>query len=223
MDKNANAEDKRVEFRKLIELCTAFREDIDFHEMQDVSMTNPNDETAKLKFQLKTSEDKVQQMLYDEYRQNRHSVLFDQMQEEIVKSRNGNLVGGLLLMKLKQHDLEDIDVIVHSCLKNRAGREMIEEVGKHSPRILRLVEKVVAKSKDFKFINFACYIDGINLNKMAQAVVELNDLDKLHEFGDQHAEDLSARTRKMLSQQFKQLESGQSLQKDDEMQKDRYK
>ena len=108
--------------------------------MKDISMDDPNSEAAKLKFQLKTSEDKIQQMLYDEYRQNRHSVLFDQMQEEILKSRNGNLVGGLLLMKLKNHDLEDIGVIVHTCLKNRAGREMIEEVGKHRPRILRLVE-----------------------------------------------------------------------------------
>lgn len=198
--------DKRVEFIKLIEMCMAFKEDIDYQEMQDVTMNDPNSEMYKLHFQLKTSEDKVQQMIYDEYRANRHSTLFQQMQDAIMRSRNGNLIGGLLLMKMKQHDLADFDKLIFACLKNRNSREMLEEVGNHNPKLLRMIERVVAQSNNFKMINYACYIDGININKMAHAVMKLNDIEALHDFGDQHAEDLSVRTRKMLSNQYKIME-----------------
>ena len=96
--------------------------------------------------------------------------------------------------------------IITSCLKNRAGREAIEEMGKHYPRLIKMTEKVAMQSADFKLINWACYIDGINVNKMAHAVVHLNDFDKLQEFGEEHAEDLSAHTRKMMSQHFQHME-----------------
>lgn len=200
------------EFRKLIEQCMAFKEDIDFHEMKDVDyMDNMSEEEKALKFKLKTNEDKVQQLLFDEYRQNRHSTLFDHMQSEVLKSRNGNLIGGLLLMKLKQHDFEDMETIIIKCMSFRAGREAIEEMGYNNPRILRLVEKTIIASGDFKLINFACYIDGINVNKLAHAVVKLNDLEKLQDFGEQHAEDLSIRTRRMLAHHYKHMEQGNSM------------
>ena len=199
------------DFRKLIELCVAFKEDIDFHEMRDTSFYDMSDkktvEHEKALFQLKTAEDKVQQLLLNEYRKNRHSVLFDQMQDMIMKSRNGNLIGGLLVIKVKQHDFEDMGNIITSALRHRAGREAIEEIGKHYPKLLKIVEKVSIQSGDYKLINFACYIDGVNVNKLAHAVVKMNDIDKLQDFGEQHAEDLSLRTRKMLSHHFKEMES----------------
>ena len=199
------------DFRKLIEQCVAFKEDIDFYEMKDVSFYDMNDkksvEHEKALFALKTSEDKIQQIMLNEYRKNRHSILFDQMQEMIMESRNGNLIGGLLVMKIKQHDYEDMENIITRSLKHRAGREAIEEIGKHHPRLLKIVEKVAIQSNDYKLINFACYIDGINVNKLAHAVVKMNDMEKLQDFGEQHAEDLSIRTRKMLSHHFKEMES----------------
>ena len=198
--------EKLIEFRKLLENCVAFREDIDFYEMKDVALTDDqSSEEYKLKFQLKTSEDKVQQMLFDEYRNNRHSILFDRMQEAILKTRNGNLIGGLLLMKVKQHDFDDMETIITKCMSFRAGREALEEIGMHNPRILRLVEKTIMQSNNFKLINFACYIDGINVNKLAHAVIKLNDLEKLQEFGEQHAEDLSLRTRRLLAHCHKNM------------------
>jgi len=214
--------DKMQEFRKLVEHCIAFKEDIDFHEMKDVTYTdNLTEEEKNLKFQLKTNEDKVQQLLFEEYRKNRHSTLFDQMQAEVLKSRNGNLIGGLLLMKVKQHDYEDMEAIVAKCLTFRSGREAIEEIGYNNPRILKIVEKAVMHSQDFKLINFACYIDGINVNKLAHAVVKLNDLEKLQEFGEQHAEDLSLRTRKMMSHCYKHMSHGNSMDNENVMENTR--
>lgn len=208
------AEEKRVEFKKLIEQCIAFKEDIDYLEMHDVvlpedkaRMTKEQKELYEQKFQMKTSEDKIQQLLYDEYSLNRHSMLFDQMQDMIIRSRNGNLLGTLLVLKMKKHDFEDMRTIITSCLKNRAGREAIEEIGKHYPRLLKVTEKVAMESGEFKIINQACYIDGINVNKLAHAVIHLNDLEKLQEFGEDHAEDLSIRTRKMMSNHFKNMEA----------------
>ena len=100
---------------------------------------------------------------------------------------------------------------------------MIEEVGKHNPRILKLTEKVVIASQNFKMISFAGYIDGININKMAHAVMKLNDLEKLQEFGEQHAEDLSIRTRRMLNHHYKVMESGSTMDQDNIMQRYRRK
>ena len=111
-DTTIDNEEKRVEFRKLVEQCVAFKEDVDFQEMQDIDYNKTDSKEYELKFKLKTSEDKLQQMLYEEYKKNRHSILFDQMQEMILKSRNGNLIGGLLLMKIKQQDIEDLNKII---------------------------------------------------------------------------------------------------------------
>ena len=35
------------------------------------------------------------------------------------------------------------------------------------------------RSGNYNYINQACYIDGIRVNKMARAVMRLNNLDKL--------------------------------------------
>ena len=58
---------------------------------------------------------------------------------------------------------------------------------------------------------------------MAEAVVKLGDIEKLQEFGDQHAEDLSARTRKLLSQHYRHMESGHTMHQDAQMQKERHR
>ena len=61
---------KRLEFRKLVEMCRALKEAIDFHEMQDVTIMDKNSEEYKNIYQLKTNEDKVFQLLHDEYHHN---------------------------------------------------------------------------------------------------------------------------------------------------------
>lgn len=214
-DANEIYNKKRKEFIELVKMCKAFKESIDFHEMQDITVLDKDSEEYKRLYALKTNEDKVQQLLYEEYKANKHSTLFDEMQDEIMKSRNGNLIGSLLLMKLKKHDLEDVDKIICACLKTMAGRETIEEAGKQHPNVLRLTERVVSESGNYKYMNQACYIDGINVNKIAKAVMGLNNLENLQDFGEEHVDDLSGKTRKMMSDHFKCLESG--MHKDEVM------